>query len=576
MRPLPTSALALLLPACSTNSVSTPTAALTSTPPSIVYAEVERAPAAIPARFEAPLPATVEAFRGDWSAHPPRTMVEAQLCKGVPAMWEKLGTATGAAMVAGGSPDQVRQLYGGLLNYCYDPASCEQAARWVDGTPEGSVRAWLGWLRLGECSDEATLTRFRTEGPPDEAMVRFWFERTWEAPGEYVPSLSATLQRVATGDDSWLARRAAVAYGKLDDPRIAAELLAAHAAATDPAVKDQIVAGLHEQSDPQAKALFAAHCAREDVREALCPRDEPYAWEQDLEPPREPEAVLADQDLIRRVVNGDDYRASWKLYGALRDIASEDWTRAREAAGPLMAAPTLEPGLQDLVRTLERFETRQAIADKLRTLGLLKGEAPVEGWLDAADLLTLTGRVHGFDCETGMYPNEHDGLLAELAAMAGPPMSGVVFLESAPPLEEAGELGELSEPVIDVVIGEDGRVWEAPSPHGSYLLHAFTGKERLTVAAEDLGDWYDLHAVLGLLNTTARQLDQDVRFVTLPTGDQTALVLVAAPSMIQAAVEAGVLRLEQVGAAAADGKAFEAEALLKLMEQLDKSGGVPE
>ena len=579
MRPL---LLALLLPACAKTEVPTSTVTAPTTAPApaatgpFVYAQVEREPAPTPARFSAPLPASVETFRGDWSAHTPRTMVTAQLCKGVPAMWDKLGVAAEAALAAGDAPDEVRQLYGSLLDYCYDPTSCTLAAGWADDQAADSIRAWLGWHRLGDCSDPVTLARFRSPGPPDEAMVRFWFERTWEAPAEYVPALAEALGRVATGHDSWLARRAAVAHGKLDEPRVAAELLAARAAATDPAVEGQIIAGLHEQSDPAAKAVFAAHCAREDVHEALCPRSEPYAWEQDYEEPRPPNEVMADRALIQQALEGEDYRASWELYGALRTLAERDWAQARQAAGPLMKAPALEPGLQDLVRTLERYETRQAIVDKLRELGLLDGEAPTEGWLGAADLLTMTGRVHAFDCETGMYPNEHDGLLAELAAMAGPPLSGVAFLESAPPLEVVGEAGELGEPVIDVVIGDDGRVWEAPSPHGSYILHAFTGTERLSVAAEDLGDWYDLNAVLGLLNTTARHLDQDLRFVTLPTGDQTAMVLAAAPATIQAAVDAGLLRIERVDAAASDGKAFEAEAILQLMEQLEKSGGVPE
>ncbi len=571
MRALPASLL-LLLPACARTEIRDEPASPTATDP-FVYAQVERTPASMPARFSAPLPASVEAFRSDWSAHPPRTMVEAQLCKGVTAMWDKLGAGAAAAAAAGGSPDEVMQLYGGLLNYCDDPTSCAVAAGWVDEQPAGSIRAELGWHRLAGCHDEATLARFRAEGPPDQAMVSFWFDRTWDAPAEYVPALAAALQRVATGADGWLARRAAVAHGKLDEPRVAADLLAAHAVATDPAVKGQIIAGMHEQSEPRVKALFDAHCARPDVREALCPRDEPYEWEREIEEPRAPEAVLADPDLIRRALKEDDYRASWELYSALHTLAEQDWAKARQAAGPLVATPALEPSLRDLLQTLARFETRQAIADKLRELGLLEGEAPAEGWLDAADLLLLTGRVHGFDCETGMYPNQHDGLLAELAAMAGPPLSGVAFLESAPPLDPVDEPGE---PVIDMVIGDDGQVWEAPSPRGAYTLHAFTGTERLSVVAEDLGDWYDLNAVLGLLNSTARHLGQDMRFVTLPTGDQTALVLVAPVAAIQQAAAQEVLRLERADASASDGKAFEAEAIRMLMEELEKGGGIPD
>lgn len=100
MRPLPILVLALLLPACGKTEV--PTNTTTTAPIDLfVYADLERVPAPTPARFSAPLPPSVEAFRGDWSARPPRTMVEAQLCKGMPAMWEKLGVAAEAAVAQG-------------------------------------------------------------------------------------------------------------------------------------------------------------------------------------------------------------------------------------------------------------------------------------------------------------------------------------------------------------------------------------------------------------------------------------------------------------------------------------------
>lgn len=537
-----------------------------------VYADVERAPAPMPARFAAPLPPNMAALQGDWSAAPPRSLVEARLCAGDPGMWQKLGQAVDAALAGGDPLDEVVEGYGALLTYCYDPGSCALAAGWVDGQPAESARAILGWQRLARCTGPAEVERFRGEGLPDEAVIEFWFERAWEAPPEYVPALAASLQRVAQGSDAWLARRAAVAHGKLDDPRVAADLLAAHAAATDPAVKDQLVAGMSEQTDPAVKAIFQAHCARTDVREAMCPRDDPREWQRAAPKDRPATEVLADEALRRRATSGQDYRAAWEILGALRTLATQDWAKAREAAGPLMAAPALEPSLRELVDLLQRFESREAIVERLVALGLLEAAPASEDWVVPSDLLTLAGRVHGFDCETGMYPNEHDALLTELAAMAGPPLAEVAFLEVAPPLDGEEAMGGVA---IDVVIGEDGRVYDNPSAHGSYVLHAFTGQERLTTHAEDLGDWYDLAAVLGLLNTTARTLGQDVRFVTLPTGDQTALVLAAPPAVIAEAEASGLLRLERASAAAEDGKAFEAEAIQRMIEQIRRDG-IPE
>ncbi len=536
-------------------------------PPSVVYAEVQRTPMATPARFTAALPASVAAFQGPWDAHPPRVMVQAQLCKGVPAMWEKLGVAVDAAAAAGDPSEEIHRLYSGLLAYCGDAASCAHAAGWVDNNDPASPRASIGWTRLAECQDDATTTRFRTDAAPDEALARFWFERAWDHEPEYVPALGAALQRIARGDDSWLARQAAVAHGGLDTVTVAADLLSAHNAATDPRVKDQIVAGMAKLTQPATLAIFEAHCAREDVHEALCPRDEgdePWAGGEPDE--RSALELLADAELVRKVTEERDSPASWALHGALRELAETDWAAAREAAGPLMAAPLLEPSLAELVGNLERFESPQAIVDGLRELGLIDGTPPAGGWVSPADLLAEHGPVHWFDCETGMYPNQHDGLLAELAALAGPPMSGVAFAEYAPPLEGL-EPVEGGEPVIDAIIAEDGSTWKADGPSSGYQLHAYTGTTRLTVAAEDLGDWYDLHAVLGLLNSTAREIEQDVRFVTLPTGDQTAIVLAAPPSAIERAVESGLIELAGAGAAEESGKAFEAKALELLLEQ---------
>ncbi|MFH1468065.1 MAG: hypothetical protein ABIO70_27005 [Pseudomonadota bacterium] len=520
-----------------------------------LYATATRTAEPTPARFAGPLPASLTALGGDWHDAPPRVLVRAQLCQGQAATWDKLGTAVDAAAADGDPVAEVAKGYGELLRYCDAPASCALARRWVQEQPAGTARAGVAWIRLAECPDAIDL--FRTEVAPDTALAAFWFERAWGSAPEYVPALGAALGRIAAGDDSWLVRQAAVAHGKLDDGRVARDLLAAHAAAREDRVRGQVIAGMSEQSDPRVKAIFAAYCAQPDTRETLCPGKASVVI--GAEPPREPadpEAPLRDPAVVHSALQDGDRQATVALLTGLRTLADRDWTAAHALAATLTPGPRTDPTLADTVAALARFGARAEVEAATRAIAPLREATEAASWLTPADLLAERGPCHWFDVETGMFPNEHDGLLAELAALAGPPLADVVFTELPPPLVEAGEpLGV----AVDVIIDGSGRLLRPAAPGGAYRLLAWTGTERFEVPARDLGDWYDLAAVLGMLNTLARALGQDSRFVTLPTGDQTAIVLTAPGPAIEAAVAEGLIRLEDAGAGEADGKAFEEE-----------------
>jgi hypothetical protein len=99
---------------------------------------------------------------------------------------------------------------------------------------------------------------------------------------------------------------------------------------------------------------------------------------------------------------------------------------------------------------------------------------------------------------------------------------------------------------------------------GPYELHAFLNGKRYAVKAENHGDWYDTAAVLGLLNALLIEQKSELRFVTLPTGDQTASVLVGPLPAFEALQADGLLELADSEAAMKDGKAFEEEVFRKL------------
>jgi hypothetical protein len=148
-----------------------------------------------------------------------------------------------------------------------------------------------------------------------------------------------------------------------------------------------------------------------------------------------------------------------------------------------------------------------------------------------------------FDAETGTFPNGHEFLLSDLAELAGKDLKGVRFTEVAPTDEED-------------LRGE-----------GHYTLVAHMDGKRYAVKARNLGDWYDVPATVGLLNTLLKDRKSATRFVTLETGDQT--VKVRADSI--ASLSTTPYAYANADDAMKDGKAFEKKALDALEKELAKA-----
>ncbi|AVP96349.1 hypothetical protein C7S18_03710 [Ahniella affigens] len=149
----------------------------------------------------------------------------------------------------------------------------------------------------------------------------------------------------------------------------------------------------------------------------------------------------------------------------------------------------------------------------------------------ADDLLVAAGHAIWFDVETGTFPNEHDSLLRSLARLITPTLDACVFEEVPPGLDDES---------------------------GPYVLNAYWAGKQYSGYAENLGDWYDLDAVLDLINRVVVDSGSTQRFVVLATGDQTAIVLAAPIDTIQRASQAGLIELADPSVAQALGKAAEA------------------
>jgi hypothetical protein len=243
-------------------------------------------------------------------------------------------------------------------------------------------------------------------------------------------------------------------------------------------------------------------------------------------------------------------------YRCLEQLARSDRASASALAAGLLADGTvakldLRTEQKDLaaamlysqLKSLAEYPTLEALELRLQSLGLLPVRPRPTSKLPPVtveELLEAYGRRETFDVETGEFPNHHDLLAAQLWRLADQER---VYFEEIPPLDRDGE------------------------DEGDYRLHAFTAQHQYSVIARNHGDWYDLDAVLRLLDRMLTDANSELRSAALPTGDQYATVILAPPAAVAAARQLGLLLTESTTAAETDGKAFEAEVLKRIAEQ---------
>lgn len=179
---------------------------------------------------------------------------------------------------------------------------------------------------------------------------------------------------------------------------------------------------------------------------------------------------------------------------------------------------------------------------QLGALGFRKAETVNVAELDtdaAGVILLAAGHAHWFDVETGMYPNQHDSLMRSLARLVSPELDGAVFEERPPAID-------------------DGSV--------PYQLLAYAGGKLYRTEAENLDDWYDVDAVLRLMNAIMADRNAGARFTGLASTDQTMIIVGAPHDAIEKAVREGLLELGDTGEAERIGKAFEEKVLRSLRD----------
>lgn len=519
-------------------------------------ARPRRVDATPPAHLSAPIPTTLATAA--WPAEgPPREQVRARLCAGDAAEIERWLAAAAAA--TGASSDAIAFAYADLSEFCTGRLC---AALRAHPEPSNEAARATQTLALARCGDDEDEERVTAAGVLPRATLAWFSARAYDHPlaAEDVPRVTAAIEGYLGAGLSALDHETCEPVLSVSSHLAragGASALAALHARLAGAAADCLAWSFSRIPDARLQSAYVAACPR--LPHARC--DEHVAPTADAAPPPLPElaeleGAARDAELarLRACAEGVEPEAR----ECLLDLAAADRPAAVAVARAWVTTDSEGPE-NELARALAHFETDAALRSYLAELQLLPADAPVEGpGPTPLEVLLAGGRVSWFDTETGEFPNHHDALLVELALLSPGVLEGVTFEERLAGSPGGVAVGE--DLIADSVDGEWGE-----EPEGSYLLRAYDGSTAYELDAENLGDWYDVDAVVGLLNALAVARGSDVRWLILETGDQTAYVVAGPRAGLERAIDDGWLEPAGTGTSAA-ARDHEREMIERLIE----------
>jgi hypothetical protein len=510
----------------------------------------------VPGRFAAPLPSSLAAVRAHTS-YPPQPYIQAMLIADGAGMRARLTDAVTRATAAGAIDDDLAGWYANLFGYALDARTCAWIARAAAGKNAAARAVFV--RALVRCDGLEGLALITRDDMPDAVIVDWFFERTFDDAlpySERVARAAAAIARTAT--EEFEVRKVGFVFARMIGDEPVAKMTELQKSIADPVRRARIGLGMLRSASPAGRAIGRKACAHRAVAfDAMCngytePEHQAPATLDELvrAPDEDNLPALAKQPRELVIDAATQCVKSGKLYerlSCLGLLADRERSKAVELAPGLADDPDPDHApLARAARTLVAFPAPGALERELVRLGFsprpTTGRAPELGPLTVEDGLLASGRMTNFDVETGQWPNEHDELMFDLARIAEPGLAGVVF-EEVPPLEDKG----------------------------AYELRAYFDGMRYAVPAENLGDWYDLDATLGLLNAVLIARKSELRFTVLPTGDQTANVVAGPAKGIRALVDARLIDVAAASDAATAGKEFED----RVFEQLRGSADGP-
>ncbi|MFO0709702.1 MAG: hypothetical protein U0353_07665 [Sandaracinus sp.] len=420
------------------------------------------------------------------------------LCAGRAASWESLS----ALLDARATPLDdalVSRLADASAHGCYDPeggAACTFAQRALEGTD--TSRAPLAWSLLAHCPDEVALPLLDRVDAPAPAILRFLVTREAlgvrpvRLPAYALQSVTHALAQRAGPDEPFPFHELAAALGHYDDPNATRALVQMYEVAPGYA-RESIGVAIRFPDDDRSRAIHQESCATVPADTyvlacndgSLAARVGTYELDVHLELARHPEE---HDELVAALescaAHAEDPGAGMMCFRRLAELdreraASVASSRIAQANLPLLGLPAVsapQPFVTSLEAEVRRFPSEGAMTAALASAGISSAPTPALARHPASMLEALAARGHALliDEETGTFPTPHDVLLRRLARMVAPALDAVVFDQVSPD--------------------------ESQMAVGRYSLRAHLEGRVLETYARNYGDFYDLEAVVGLID----------------------------------------------------------------------------
>lgn len=491
---------------------------------------------------------------------PPPGQIARALCAGDDEVIEKWKRAVRAASASkAGLSRELRQSFVGLFGYCESAAGCGAFMGVATDQNAPSAARSVALDVLTGCKTDDARKIIESSDATDEVVIGWHFARMGDRSKTMSPRFKAaatSLSKRVRGDDL---RELGVAFSGFEDAALP-EFITRLGSGLDDESKAWLGIGLGKHTNPESKRIYDSACKHPIVgRDPMC---SPFSFSQYGEsslaervrwmsfdasgwlaehPTQRSELIATLQSCLASPDARDD-----ELAGCLGNLARVD--RAAAVAVAKRMPETRDAELRTTRAALVQFPSLEAMRGQLVSWGLLSAKrgtttttTPVTVW----DVLGEAGVLHSFDAETGQFPNEHDLLLMDLAGRAGADLEGAAF-EEIPPL-----------------IVETSRGYEE---NGPYQLRGYLRGIMYETTAENHGDWYDVGAVLDLLNAMLRNTGSDQRLVSLATTDQIAHVMAGPTESLRAMASRGLIVFDGGGGAEAIGKGAERQVFEQLQE----------
>lgn len=446
-------------------------------------------------------------------------------CEGDAASLDAMRARIGERWASAAPEEVVREQVAALPEQCFEPPSppgmCAWAASEID---QGGALSGAAWTLLTRCPTDVAAPFFDRGAAPAEEVVAFVARRRvgpggW-GPPRRLPSMytRAVLELAArAGLDADRLFGAGAAVARYEDPAADA-LVDAYVAATEAGPRRLLLRSLGSLSNERAVQALRGACSS-DPTFPECTGATPGTPLELLVAPvayalRHAAERAQVEDALERCVRGEDTTVVGIPSRCLGWLGELDRARARTLASTLDTHA--DAALAAVARALTQYPSSADLVLSLRSRGLLGTPRGPEGE-DVTVVATMAryGRAWRFE-PMSAADGAHDRLARHLLRLGG--IDDVEVSER--PRAPSGGSGLL------------GRVTE---------LRAHVHGETYATETHGDGDFYDLDALVGLLNLVARVRGSATRYLVVADPLAEEAVALGPASALSEAVAEGLL-----------------------------------